>query len=78
MLLYLIFVVSEVGLGVVSFQGLHHWLLYVIPTLRSLSVGLKTGYKLFPLTSLERLEPSFEKGTPVVNFVACVCSSWHC
>ena len=28
----------------------------------SLSVGLKTGYKLFPLTSLDQLEPSFEKG----------------
>lgn len=27
----------------------------------SLSVGLKTGYKLFPLTPLDRLEPSFEK-----------------
>ena len=30
--------------------------------LRSLSVGTKSGYKLFPLNSIERLEPSFEKG----------------
>ena len=30
--------------------------------LSSLSVGTKSGYKLFPLSSIERLEPSFEKG----------------
>ena len=30
--------------------------------LSSLSVGTKSGYKLFPLNSIERLEPSFEKG----------------
>lgn len=31
--------------------------------LSSLSVGTKLGYKLFPLTSIERkLDPSFEKG----------------
>jgi len=28
----------------------------------SLSVGTKSGYKLFPLNSIERMEPSFEKG----------------
>ena len=28
----------------------------------SLSVGLKTGYKLYALNNLEQLEPSFEKG----------------
>ena len=25
-------------------------------------MGTKSGYKLFPLNSIERMEPSFEKG----------------
>ena len=37
---------------------------------RSLAVGTKNGYRLFPLNTLDRLEPSFEKG--VFNYTSLI------
>ena len=33
-------------------------------------MGTKSGYKLFPLNSIERMEPSFEKGETRPEFSA--------
>ena len=43
---------------------------------RSLAVGTKNGYRLFPLNTLDRLEPSFEKG--VFNYTSLIPRPSEC